>query len=187
MRLPPAFALCAPPAGELTKGRTCRRSGELLIGKRINSGAFALVYVGRYQGEVRARAGPCVPCMVHPCCYIWRDACLSTHTSHHTAPRHLTPCLLPCPPRPQVVAVKVLRSERVAPRDYVRAQGTNTPAGVAACSPRRPAPPPLRQATYTKEVNLIKSFDHPHVLGFVGVCCEPPHVCIGALGVSAVS
>ena len=29
-------------------------------------------------------------------------------------------------------------------------------------------------------MNLVKSFDHPHVLRFVGVCCEPPHVCIGA-------
>ena len=53
----------------------------------------------------------------------------------------------------QLVAIKVLRSERVQPKDF---------------------------QTYIKEVQLIQSFNHPHVLSFVGVCCEPPHVCIGA-------
>ena len=47
----------------------------------------------------------------------------------------------------------MLRSDRVAPKDF---------------------------KTYIKEVQLIQSLDHPHVLRFVGVCCEPPHVCIGA-------
>ena len=47
----------------------------------------------------------------------------------------------------------MLRSERVQPKDF---------------------------QTYIKEVQLIQSFNHPHVLSFVGVCCEPPHVCIGA-------
>jgi hypothetical protein len=47
----------------------------------------------------------------------------------------------------------VLRSERVQPKDF---------------------------QTYIKEVQLIQSFSHPHVLSFIGVCCEPPHVCIGA-------
>ena len=51
------------------------------------------------------------------------------------------------------MAIKVLRSERVQPKDF---------------------------QTYIKEVQLIQSFNHPHVLSFVGVCCEPPHVCIGA-------
>ena len=78
------------------------------------------------------------------------------------------------------MAVKVLRSERVAPRDYVRAHGTTPPLCTRLALTPTPRPPALDQATYTKEVNLIKSFDHPHVLGFVGVCCEPPHVCIGA-------
>ena len=47
----------------------------------------------------------------------------------------------------------MLRSERVLPKDF---------------------------QTYIKEVQLIQSFCHPHVLRFIGVCCEPPHVCIGA-------
>lgn len=55
--------------------------------------------------------------------------------------------------RSQLVAIKVLRSERVQPKDF---------------------------QTYIKEVQLIQSFNHPQVLRFVGVCCEPPHVCIGA-------
>jgi len=58
-------------------------------------------------------------------------------------------------PRPdpplQLVAIKVLLSSRVKEKDY---------------------------ATYVKEVCLIQSFVHPNVLSFIGVCCEPPHVCI---------
>jgi hypothetical protein len=39
---------------------------------------------------------------------------------------------------------------------------------------------PKLTSTYVKEVKLLQSFNHPNVLRFVGVCCEPQHVCIGA-------
>jgi hypothetical protein len=205
-----------------------RRRRELLIGKRISAGSFALVYAGRYRKEarhhshsianvprrcrssarvlqrVRAARSPApaarVACRRRCACgggapppargvgapratrtlapYNDATRSLSAHAptplrsatraargAARAAPCRLHTSLPHAPARPprrtrtrtiaraQLVAIKVLRSDRVASKDF---------------------------KTYIKEVELIQSFNHPHVLRFVGVCCDPPHVCIGA-------
>ena len=94
-------------------------------GRGVYTASWPVVWCGRLWGNTAAtsRAIPHTPVL-------------------HTTARALT--LRPScpPPRPQFVAVKVLRSERVAPRDYVRAHGTTTPCVHVWRSPRRLARPP---------------------------------------------
>jgi serine/threonine protein kinase len=94
------------------------------------------------------------------------------------------------------VAIKVLRAERLTPKDYVRTtKRTRTHArmclrlrrgaksyGFARCRAlsARAFCSLFAQALHVQEVRLLSSFDHPHVLRFVGACCDSPHACIGA-------
>ncbi len=70
-------------ATDLSLGRR-----ELLIGRRISSGAFALVYIGRYRGQVRGAA-----VRTGAAC-VWASArgavpCVSQHTRLRRAARRL--------------------------------------------------------------------------------------------------
>ena len=107
--------------------RPARR--DLLVGKRLSEGATSVVYLGRFKNEVRAK---------RPACRL----CVSRHSFAPHAP--LVRLFLPR----QFVAIKVLRAERLAPRDY---------------------------DAYLAEVELINKLQHPPVLRFVGVAWAQPN------------
>ena len=95
------------------------------MGKRLSEGATSVVYLGRHKNEARAE----------------RTACRLGATAPHA------PASSSFAAR-QFVAIKVLRAERLAPRDY---------------------------DAYLAEVELINKLQHPHVLRFVGVCWAQPN------------
>jgi hypothetical protein len=161
---------------------------ELLIGKRVNSGAFSLVYVGRYRGEVRRHAAGRARTEVEHLCAHRCSHC--SHCSLFTLVSTYRSSTAPVRRR-QSPPLRACRPKRLCACRHVNTRQARQPGLVVVVV--APLTPPARrgaslgtareldtQANYTKEVNLVKSFDHPHVLRFVGVCCEPPHVCIGA-------